>query len=256
MSKPKLSVLVTRPESSGRELTKSLVAAGVNAIQQPLFQFIDGPDLAGLQCRYAQLPADSIIIFVSQPAFEFTDNALSNGWRTDLHYIAVGKKTAAMAASAGLKNLQHPLFQQNSEGVLALLDHMELVDRQVMIVRGNGGRELLHRRLSDKRANVQYCEAYNRQAVDINITNLYDQWRNHEINCIVITSVEHFIQLEKLMADYTADWRVKSIFVVFSQRIAEHISAAGCHQVVVCDEPSNAAVVSAISAISKSEDYV
>ena len=247
----KLNVLITRPATKAQTLSESLTALGITCVNQPLFDY---QPLADRQTSKSQLVNVDIIIFVSVAAVEFAHEAFSaQHWRYQ-HIVAVGKATKAALQALGINNVLCP-SQENSEGLLSLPVLSENVrDKQVTIVRGDGGREHLAKHLKASGAAVHYLESY--QRVWRTFTkDIGNQWFAQQINCIVVTSnaiLEKLVQLtidEHTQSDtqqLASYWQNQCIWLVASQRISDKAKQLGLTRVVISDGASEQAIVAAL----------
>ncbi len=129
-----------------------------------------------------------LIIFVSVSAVTCLEQQVD---LTQLQQplLAVGATTAsALQRSCGRPVLAPQ--DQRSEGILALPELQLVQQRQIVIVRGNGGRELIKQALLARGANVSYVQSYKRVPLPLDGLRLSDQWRQQQIQCIVVTSNE------------------------------------------------------------------
>ena len=152
-----MAVLVTRPDERGQQLVDMLAKAGVVAIHLPLFNIEAGAELNGLPNKFAQLKVGDYVFAVSKSAVDFADKALKNTgfvWRDDLQYFTVGQGTAQHFAVTTTLAVHYPTTQENSEGVLQLAAMQNLQGKTILILRGNGGRELLSEQAQQRGANV------------------------------------------------------------------------------------------------------
>lgn len=102
----------------------------------------------------------------SKSAVDFADKTLKDigfSWRQDLQYFTVGHRTAQHFSCQTECTVRYPITSENTEGVLNLPQMAELTDKNLLILRGNGGRELL-------REQPHYAVQLLRQS---NVTNEY-----------------------------------------------------------------------------------
>ncbi len=147
-----MTVLVVRPAPACYELVETLNQSGIKALPAPLLSFSEGKDLPVLTNTYRRLPSGSVVVAVSPRAIEYTQQQFRNdntAWRDDLHYVAVGEKTAQVwLEESGINALQPPT--EDSEGMLSLSVFGEPEHLEVLILRGNGGRALLGNTLASR----------------------------------------------------------------------------------------------------------
>lgn len=153
-------VLVTRPVDQSRELTAAIEAAGGEVIGFPAIDIV-GRDLNDIEEELAQLPKPDIVVFVSRNAVA---HGLAAAGKCGAMIAAVGPATKKALETAGSAVDIFPDAGFDSEH---LLDHADLKDvggKNVIIVRGQSGRELLADTLGERGAKVDYLCVYERKA--------------------------------------------------------------------------------------------
>ena len=152
-------VLVTRPEQQAAPLCRLLEAEGAETLKLPVLEIRAFGERRGLLERLGSLDQYDLIVFVSANAVRFGAALLDQ--RRDLTLSAIGPATARALNQAGYRVAVQPK-QYNTEG---LLDHPRLQHiggRQVLLVKGREGRELLEEELKRRGAKVSRAEVYER----------------------------------------------------------------------------------------------
>jgi uroporphyrinogen-III synthase len=246
-----LNIVVTRPLPQGKQLVEKLNAAGYTALSQPFFDIKSNAEQTDIKQLLAQTNAQ-FFIFVSVAAVEFADQAWSlKLWQqpqSTTSFIAVGEKTKAALLNCGLTTVISP-SQQNSEGLLALNELQDVKNKDIIIVRGDQGRELLAKQLSASGANVHYLSSYQKIWRSLNCNELVNQWKKTAINCIVVTSIALLEQIIKLLAQNSKDWQKNYHWVVISERIATKAQQLGLNNINVADNASDQAIINTITTI-------
>lgn len=171
-----MRVLVTRPENQGAELCNLIEKMGGMALHQPL---IDIQDNLQLSLDDDQLQRSDIIIAVSQYAVYAFHHILTHQQLSlpdSCIYLGVGQKTAHELSKLSQQNVNYPTVS-DSEHLLALPELTNVSGKHVIILRGNGGRELIHDQLCALGADVQYLETYQRRYLPLKIDAI-KQWRS------------------------------------------------------------------------------
>ncbi|MBL4822756.1 MAG: uroporphyrinogen-III synthase [Colwellia sp.] len=248
-----LKVLITRPTKKAQALSFLLNKQGIACVSQPLFDY---QPLADHQQSEKLLTNAEVIIFVSVAAVEFAHASVrATHWQYQ-HIIAVGKATKSALQALTLENIHCP-SQENSEGVLALsLLNENLANKNITIVRGNGGREHLAIELNQRGAAVRYLESYQRIWRTFP-KDIDKQWYQQQINCIVVTSnalLEQLVQLTQATNvsaenDVTKYWRNNCIWLVASKRIANHAKQLGLVNVIQSDGANEQAIITTLQTI-------
>jgi len=235
-------ILVTRPEKQGRELVQKLQNSGFNAISQPLFSYKLKINKTEITSKLSKTN-NPILIFVSVAAVEFAHKAYRlNDWQHSC-VIAVGKKTQQALLNLGIEAISPT--QQDSEGLLTLSQLQSIEKRDVIIVRGDGGRELIAQSLSQRGGNVQYLEVYQRVWLKLQ-KDIDDVWQKQNVNTVVVTSnalLESIVNLIDVCDNY---WQSKCLWVVPSQRVADNAAAMGLQKVINANGASDKAILEAL----------
>ena len=237
----KLNVLLTRPKVKSQELAKTLSELSISSYTQPLFDYKSTAKHNEIDLA---LTNANIVIFVSVPAVHFTHDSypLTDKKLKRIQFFAVGQATKSALKALGINNVlspQTPLLE-TSEGLLQLPElgskASKLVsNKNIVIFRGNGGREHIAKTLTQRGAQICYIESYQR------IWNNFSQetvklWKSKKINCIVTTSNDILKALVTLIQNDDSQlepfWREQCVWVVASQRIADNAKKLGLINVV------------------------
>lgn len=245
-----MGILVTRPEESGQVLTEMLNREGIAAIHAPFIKIVAGEQINQLPQKLQQLNTGDCVICVSQYAVYYAEQALKNtgfSWRTDLSYIAVGRKTAMLLTAATQQPVHYPFAQENSEGVLALPLLQECQQKNILILRGQQGRELLPEQLAQQGANVEMVACYHRELQQLNEKELM-LFSRAGIDTIVVTSGEILRYLLDFIPKSEHNWLLNCKLVVISDRIAQLAITAGWQEdkVILTEKADNASLLKAI----------
>lgn len=163
-----IRVLVTRPAHQAQTLCDMITEQGGQAVRFPVIEIKPLPLSQAIIKRLGNLKNVDFAIFISANAVEYgIAQLLAHGGIPDkLKLVTIGKASAEkMRQLIGRTADIYPTEQYNSE---ALLAHDELQDdavnnKQVIIFRGCGGRELLATTLKQRGAIVHYVEVYQRK---------------------------------------------------------------------------------------------
>lgn len=237
-----MAVLVTRPDERGQQLVDMLAKAGVVAIHLPLFNIEAGTELNGLPNKFAQLKVGDYVFAVSKSAVDFADKALKNTgfvWRDDLQYFTVGQGTAQHFAMITTLAVHYPTTQENSEGVLQLAAMQNLQGKTILILRGNGGRELLSEQAQQRGANVEIVECYRRESIVYNSTEQTSLCKRAGVQTIVATSAEILTQLVDFVPQNEHNWLKSCQLITVSERISHLAQALGWQNVIVSPRADN-----------------
>lgn len=238
--------LVTRPSPEGQNLCNSLSEHGIPALHQPLIRIEAGRQYSELVDLIQQA---QIIIAVSQHAVYWANHALEKvgqKWPTSSRYVAIGQKTAHKLSKASQQKVQYPEVS-DSEHLLAMTELTDVGQKQVLILRGNGGRDLIYSTLAEHGALVQHCEAYQRIDVAFNVDKSTQQWQQFGIDTLVVTSGEQLNQFVRSLSPKHLAWLQQLCLVVPSQRIVEMAQRHGFQHIINSQGAANPDLLRALS---------
>ena len=212
MSLNKLKILVTRPIHQSESLCNLIESQGGDAVKLPVIQIVD----CNNNWQNYDFNNFDMAIFISSNAVE---KSLSNIiLPAKLQLFAVGKSTATtLLQKFGLTALC-PAPPFNSETLLLMPQLQMLINKQIVIFRGKGGRELLAESLRKRGANVQYISVYQRLQPPIPTKDIY-------ADIITITSGEGLENLLSMLPK--SEWIRQNPMVVISERLAKKAKKLG-----------------------------
>ncbi|MNM91617.1 Uroporphyrinogen-III synthase [compost metagenome] len=116
---------------------------------------------------------------------------------------------------------------------------------RVLIMRGEGGRELLAERLREQGVAVDYLELYRRQLPSYPAGELLRRIRAEDLNALAVSSGQGFEHLRQLAAE---DWPQVAELPLFvpSPRVAGQAREAGAQRVIDCRGANAAALLAAL----------
>lgn len=166
-------VVVTRPRAQAPMLVAALERHGLRTHQFPLLDIAPTPNLSDLRAALGDPSRYALVVFVSPNAVQQAFAAMPEGfrWPQEVPVAVVGPASAQALATHGVAPPAHRVIKpdthaddarQDSEALYARLDVPSLRGREVLIVRGNGGREWLADQLREAGASVRTVEAYRR----------------------------------------------------------------------------------------------
>ena len=239
-------VLLTRPAEESMALAASLSDAGIFSSSLPLLDIEPLPITPTQQAVFHELSRYCAVIVVSKPAARLAVQQLERRW-PQLPWFSVGAATAQILADQGL-DVHYPQTGDDSEALLGLPALREAIARpgaRVLILRGEGGRELLAERLRDQGASVEYLELYRRFMPAYDAGALMQRIQLERLNGLVVSSGQGFLHLQALAG---SDWPYVAQLPLFvpSPRVYEMARAAGAEKVVDCRGASAAALLVAL----------
>ncbi|MGY3861693.1 uroporphyrinogen-III synthase [Aeromonas lacus] len=235
--------LVVRPAAQATELAQLLRQLGHAPLCCPLLETVAGSDLP----RLADMLQDAdIVIAVSIHAVHFAHDFLLQTGLTWPHieYFAVGQASADAFAEVGVQAICPD--DPRSEGLLALPELQQVSGKRVVILRGNGGRDLIASTLASRGALVHYCAAYERHYPEFDGEALTSHWQAAGLDSLLVTSGELLQRLLELVPTSQQPWLFDRLLVVPSPRVAEMASAAGFIHITIAQGASNQALMAAL----------
>ena len=250
-----MTILVTRPSPQGEALVSRLRMQGQVAWHFPLIDFSPGRDLHKLGAALNALGESDLVFALSQHAVTFAHAQLQSQqycWPTQPRYFAIGRTTALALHRVNGLDIRYPLDREISEILLQLPELQAIDGKKALILRGNGGRELLGETLTARGADVTFFECYQRSPIHYDGTEEAIRWQSRQISTLVVTSGEMLQQLWTLTPLwYREHWLLKCRVLVVSKRIAQLALEMGWQDVQVAEGADNDALLCALQSLSK-----
>ena len=143
-------VLILRPQGLGDELAEVIREAGGNAMLFPTIEILPAPRPARLAMLIARLHTFDCAIFISPTAVRegLREVCQRRHWPEGVRVAAVGQGTAQVLRDAGHDQVIAPPPPGDSEALAALPEFQDIAGQNLVIFRGDGGREYLARALA------------------------------------------------------------------------------------------------------------
>lgn len=244
------TVVVTRPAAQAAPLLAAIAAEGGTALGFPLLEIEPLPSGRVHAAAAPWLDGAALAIFVSPNAVRHGIAPLlaRSPAARRLAVAAVGEGTAKALADLGYAGVVVPAAGFDSE---ALLAHPALAadavgDRDVLLFKGEGGRETLAATLAGRGARVRPVVCYRRrppaQSPDA-LCRLAEQGR---LDAIVVTSSEALRHFDALLGEARPALRRAPLLVATHPRIADAATRLGFAR-VLATPPGDAAVIAALT---------
>lgn len=189
-----LGVVLTRPRAAADALAAPLAREGARVLIFPALAIEDLDLSPALQALLADIERFQMAIFVSANAVEkgLPMVARIGPWPPRLEVAAIGQATAEALREAGFTSVLAPRERHDSEALLALpqLQHPRVKGENVLVFRGQGGRERLKEVLEARGAHVEYAECYRRVRPQADPKPLLEAWARGEIHAVSALSAE------------------------------------------------------------------
>lgn len=218
-----LTVLVTRPAVQCALLCEEIVRQGGTAIPFPAIE------IEPLAIAAAVAPVEyDLIVFVSVNAVEHGVPRVSKSARTRI--AAIGRATAAALAAAKLAADIVPEVGFTSEALLAHAQLQLASGARVLIVHGEGGRELLKESFVAQGMVVETLEVYRRVRPRVDpdrVAELETRWVDEGIDVVTVTSIETLENLQAMLTERGRQLLSSTTLLVPSRRIVAAAVGAG-----------------------------
>lgn len=233
-----LTVLLTRPLEKSESLKARIEQLGARVLSLPVLEIQPLELSQHHKNLLLQLDQYSHVIVVSATAakisLEWAEDYWPQ-WPIQQQWLAVGEKTAQLIRQAGLDCSVPPGQGSDSEALLKspLLEQAQ----KVLLIKGEGGRELIRDTLQKQGIRVDELEVYRRgrpdyQANDKNINQLRQGYAHIQL----VHSGDSLSNLLSIADCFDLPVRSTPLLVV-SERVRQQALAAGCQTVMVADSP-------------------
>ncbi|MFA5529589.1 MAG: uroporphyrinogen-III C-methyltransferase [Thiohalomonadaceae bacterium] len=242
-----VGVLVTRPAHQADSLARLIVDAGGTPVAWPTLEIAPPQDPAPADALLDRITGFDLVVFVSANAVTQGLARLGRSLPADLQVAVVGAGTArAFQEQTGRTPTLTPDERFDSEGLLALPELQEMTGRRVLIVRGDGGRELLAQTLRARGAEVEYAEVYRRLAPPAVPPEAWSALAEDRIHVVTATTAEGLRNLVTMAGELTP--RLLALpLVVGAERQREAAAALGFHgPIIVADNSDDASISAAV----------
>jgi uroporphyrinogen-III synthase len=242
-------VLITRPAAQAQKLAQALHAAGGVPLIYPTIEITDIKNPAPALAVLDKLEQFDWAIFISANAVEKAFTLMGpRGWPAKLPVAAVGAATAAALQARGVTQVIFPADRADSEALLALPPMQSVQHKCMLIFRGEGGRETLAHTLTDRGAQVTYCECYRRDVPSYASDPLGPWLAQKKIDAIDVMSGESLSNLLSLAGSHAPALKTLAL-IVHHPRVAELAAAHGFGHVKLCP-PDDGALITVLESLS------
>jgi uroporphyrinogen-III synthase len=244
-----LGVLVTRPEPQAAPLARLLEDAGARVFRLPAIEIVGRADRPSLRAALGPIDRFHWVLFVSTNAVKHGAFLLEG--RRNPQLAAVGPATAAALEHAGFRVSLVPAGGFDSESLLATPELTNVARSRVLIVRGDGGRELLGDELRRRGADVHYAEVYVRRCarpVPGALPAVEDAWTAGRIDVVTATSAELLRCLVEILTPAGRELLRRSVLLAGGPRIADAARQIGHDgEIVVARAADDASLMDALT---------
>jgi uroporphyrinogen-III synthase len=213
-------ILVTRPSSQAATLCEAIRAAGGEPVSFPVLRIVPR-SAAGVAADLAAVPRPDVAIFVSRNAVE---HGLAHVRDAGATLAAIGPATADAIRAAGARVDVVPANGADSERLLAEPAFADVSGRNVLIVRGETGRERLADSLRARGATVHYLPVYRREPTALpagEVDAVASALGRGDLDFVVVLSVETMQNLLALLPAPGDDLLRQSTLVAPGERVIQ-----------------------------------
>ncbi|OGS81247.1 MAG: uroporphyrinogen III synthase [Gallionellales bacterium GWA2_55_18] len=226
-----LKIAVTRPRDQAARLARHIEQAGGIPLLFPLLDIAPAQDQRVLREQISRLAEFDLAIFISPNAVQYGMAAIRAAGELPqkLKIATVGQGSAKALRELGIAEVIAPAERFDSEGLLALPELQHVAGWRVLILRGDGGRELLGDTLRARGATVEYAACYRRSKPQQDIAALIDAVPD----ALTVTSSEALDHLWQMLGDTRRDSVCAIPLFVPHKRIAELAQRQGWRKVLL-----------------------
>ncbi len=245
-----IGIVLTRPHAAAEALAAPLEAEGARVFMFPALAIEPIAPTPTLEQLLARLESFDLAIFVSANAVEHGLAAARRrgAWPARLEVAAIGEATAEALRNSGIARVISPADRHDSEGLLGLARLQVVREQNVIVFRGEGGRERIKEALEDRGARVEYAECYRRVRPQADARELLEAWRRGEIHAVSALSAETLRNFVSMAGPGAANSMALATLVVPHPAIAAEPDARRFARVVVASHGAQG-LIEALSAI-------
>ena len=243
-----LFCLITRPAHQAAQLNAMLQQAGLGAINFPTIAIQASSPTPFLQQLQNTIKQFDIALFVSRNAVDFTFKHINSALLPNsLELGVIGKGTWQALKNQGVESQLIPAESYNSEGLLAsrALQHVE--GKNIIIFRGQQGRNLLGDTLQQRGASVEYQEVYQRMLPEYATGTFEQLTAAHFPDIAVFTSAEGLSNCFQLVSESIASTLCKIPWLLISERMRETARKLGHNaDIIIANSASDEGIFEAL----------
>jgi uroporphyrinogen-III synthase len=232
-----MGIVLTRPLEQSRAMAGRLEPLGATVFVFPSLAIEDPADIGELERTIAELDRFTLGIFVSANAVERGLDAVRTrrAWPPGLRVAAVGGATAQALRDAGHPEVIVPTSGADSEALLALPQLQSVEGKNIIVFRGEGGRELIAQVLAGRGARVTCLTCYRRVRPDGDPAPLLAAWRAGKVDAVSAMSAESLANFLEMVGAEGRTLMQSTPLLVPHPRIAERAQRLGFDRIAVTD---------------------
>lgn len=233
MKKP--NVLITRPLDQHKNIESLCRSAGFCVTLLPCIEIV--PVAVDSACLENALATHEHVLFTSANAVHHAHRLIDLPWPNNKVH-AIGNATAQVLGSYGQALFANPQAPFNSEQFVRLRTSQPAAS--LLIIKGQGGRNHIHRKLTELDWQVSTQSVYARIQPEVSPERIRALFDHQASDVVSVTSDENLLNLMNLCRPYIEQLRETSL-VVNSQRCANLAVEQGFREhIMVADPPGDA----------------
>lgn len=242
-----LNIVITRPIHQSQELTRAVVQLGGMPILFPTIEIRDTNDNSLFHKVKNNLTLYHKVIFCSVNAATKVISA-NVSFPPHLPIYAMGKATADLLSTSGIKIEYYPQQKINSESLLQHPTLQDIENENILIFSGEGGRNLLLSRLANRGAHVTKVAVYQRVCpkVKTEVIQKLFSFKANNTRVLVCLSAENLRNLHSILRTAKhEEWLDKQYLLTISPRIARYAKFFGFkdQQIILSEQPSTQGII-------------
>jgi uroporphyrinogen-III synthase len=182
-------------------------------------------DLSVAERSLASISRFDILIFVSRNVVKYACQLIPDlPSRAKAKMVfAIGAGTYEALLDTGFTDVSYAEGNTGSEALLGLgkLQSEHVAGKNILILRGVGGRELLRDKLRQRGAKVEYVELYRRQVPELQAATIKNIWLVEKPDVVQVSSAEGLQNLLNMTDAKERPLFLKTPLVVISPRLKE-----------------------------------
>jgi uroporphyrinogen-III synthase len=227
-------ILITRPAHQAGPLAALIHAEGGRPVIFPALEILDPADPQPLLDAIARLETYDLTIFISPNAVTRVMERMAGrrAWPAGLRVAAIGKGGVRELERHGIHDVIAPQRSFDSERLLEMPQLQAVSGQRVLILRGDGGRELLGDTLAARGAQVDYVACYRRARPQTDPALLLQAWMQDGVHAVIATSSEGLRNLFVMLGKAGESLLQHTPLLVPHPRIAAVARELGCSKVI------------------------
>lgn len=227
-----LRLWVTRPRDQAAGLITAIKSLGADVAALPLLEIAPPENFAQLDAALARLEQFDLAIFVSPSAISSVCTQLAHAWPENLPVALMGPGSVQCAKAYGIDRIISPDLQFDSAGLLQMSQMQAISGQNIVLFRGDGGREDLPETLKIRGANLTIIQAYRRLPPTFDEACLRAEL-GAGCDGIVVTSSEAVHYLFRLAGEQTRLQLQSQLYFAPHARIVDALAEEGAHHAVL-----------------------